>query len=111
MEANRMTNANVSSASGAGLKKIGHRFEKGHPHYPPKHPLNQSEYERLKKKFIRELKKEYGDDGDLTFRQTAHINSVAGIMARLQLEGKDIDHANYFELNRELRHGLDALNE
>ena len=107
-----MTNASLSTGEDQiSPKKIGHRFEKGHPHYPPwsRRLNNMSEYERLKKKFIRELKNEYGPE--LTFKQRAHIDSAAGIMARLQLEGKDIDHANYRELNTELRHGLEALNE
>jgi hypothetical protein len=88
-------------------KKIGHRYQVGHPHYPRK-PLNT--YEHLKNKFIRELKRDCGGP-DLTFKQKAHITSAAGIMARLQLEGKDIDYANYRELNTELRRALEALGE
>jgi hypothetical protein len=101
-EGTPLTNAEKYTTSGT--------FKKGHKFHPRKQPLNgSSEYERLKKQFIRELKKEYGPE--LTFKQKAHIISAAGIMARLQLEGKDISHADYRELNTELRHGLEALGE
>jgi hypothetical protein len=104
---NDPANRNANGTLGLG-NKIGHRFPKGHGSYR-KNVDPATAYARLKRNYIRDLKKEYGPD--LTFKQNAHIRSIGGIMARLEIEGKDIDHASYSEWHRELRHHMDALGE
>jgi hypothetical protein len=60
-----MTNPNQTA-------NVGHRYQKGHPYHPPKAPLNGgSEHQRLKSKFFRALKMEYGPE--LTASQKEHI--------------------------------------
>jgi hypothetical protein len=86
---------------------LGHRFEKGHPFYPPKY--SSTEHERLKNKFIRALKKEYGPD--LTVPQLEAIENAADMKARLRLLGEKADPLTAAKLIKTMRHELDALNE
>jgi hypothetical protein len=88
-------------------KNVGHRFQKGHPYHPPKQPRLRSEYERLKKKFIRALKKDYGPH--LTAPQIQHITNAAGIKARLELQGEQLDHVTYAMLVNAQRRELRSL--
>jgi hypothetical protein len=105
-----MSNASVSN--GAGPKKIGHRFEKGHPHYPPKHPfqkINRSNHARLKKRIIRDLIIEFGPD--LSVKQMQHIHSIGDLSARLQLLSEAADPIAAATLANTIHRHLEALNE
>lgn len=112
MDIDQTANANVSSASGAGPKKIGHRFEKGHKFFPPKYPfkINRSDHARLKKKIIRDLMNESGPD-DLSVKQMQHIHSVGDLSARLQLLDEAADPIAAATLANTIHRHLEALNE
>jgi hypothetical protein len=96
-----MTNPNQTA-------NVGHRYQKGHPYHPPKAPLNGgSEHQRLKSKFFRALKMEYGPE--LTASQKEHITNIANIRARLQLQGETIDHVTFVMLINAERRELEKL--
>jgi hypothetical protein len=84
---------------------VGHRYQKGHPFYPPR--MNISAYERLVKQFIRKLKREYGPD--LNARALEHIKNISVIRARLQLQGEQMDHMTYVLLVNTERRELECL--
>jgi hypothetical protein len=86
-------------------RKLGFRFEKGHPFYPPKQV--GSEHTRLRSKIIRRLKREYGPD--ISAKQMEHIVNAADIRARLHLQGETINHADYVLLVNTERRELAEL--
>ncbi len=96
-----------SVSSGAGLKKIvGRPFAKGHPFYPPKKPLWNSEDERQKRKIVRALKMEFGPG--LTATQKIYINNAADLAVTIANTSDAIIKG---ELIEEQRHVLAMLNE
>jgi hypothetical protein len=86
---------------------VGHRYKSGHPYYPPKRSLDGSAYERLVKKFIRKLKREYGPD--LTAKQQEHINTAAHARARLTLRGEQMEDADFVLVSNAERRALESL--
>jgi hypothetical protein len=86
---------------------LGHRYQPGHPYHPPKASINGSEYERLVKKFIRKLKREYGPD--LTAKQIEHINTAAHARARLTLRGEQMEDADFVLVSNAERRALESL--
>jgi len=86
-------------------KRLGHRFQKGHPHYPPK--IDGTAYERLKKQIIRKLKIEYGPE--LTIKEREYINTIADCRARITLRGEKMEDADFVLLSNLEARALEAL--
>jgi hypothetical protein len=67
-------------------KKIGHRYQKGHPKYYPKHPIVTTADDKQRRKIIRALKKDFGPE--LTATQKIRIEIVADLKVEI---GKTTD--------------------
>jgi hypothetical protein len=95
--------------------KVGPRFQKGHPHYPPKPPKkkqHQKSLQAIAKSLLRAIEEESG--GELTVQQRIHAANAARLGALAQQmfnSDKQINQEMYDRLIKRQAHELELMNE
>lgn len=95
--------------------KIGPRFQKGHPFYPPK-PVKpnhrRKNLQTIAKQLFREIEDEAG--GELTVQQRIHAQNAARLGALAQdmfNSGKAVNLETLNKLIKSQQHELELMNE
>ena len=95
--------------------KIGPRFQKGHPFYPPKPVTRQARHKSLQtiaRQLLRAIEEESG--GELTVQQRIHAANAARLSALAQQmfdSGKQVNHETLNKLIKSQQHELELMNE
>jgi hypothetical protein len=95
--------------------KIGTRFQKGHPFYPPKPPTrkqHQKSIQAIARQLFREIEEEAG--GELTVQQRIHAQNAAQLGALQQdmfNSGKQVNLVTLNKLIKSQQHELELMNE
>lgn len=94
--------------------KIGSRFQKGHPFFPPKPPTrkqHQKSLQAIAKALLRAFEQESG--GELTVQQRIHAANAArlGALAQQMFDSdKQINQELYDRLIKRQAHELELMN-
>lgn len=95
--------------------KIGPRFQKGHPHYPPK-PVKpnhrRKNLQTIAKALLRAIEEESG--GELTVQQRIHAENAARLGALAQdmfNSGKQVNLVTLNKLIKSQQHELELMND
>lgn len=96
-------------------KKVGHRYQPGHPHYPRKRgsPSQAAVFIRRSRKILAAIIAERG--GELTYTQTIHAKNAADLGASIMAmedgwkNGEPVDRIAHAKLVKAQHHALNAV--